>query len=137
MSFNGYYFSAVRAVYLRFVQHDPVVIDWAMRRIFVMEIWYFTVTLSHAFGCALRGMGKTIFPLICNLFFTCLVRIVYLSFIYPALPNQTYELIYIIYPITWLASGIGQLIAYCIIGKKRGHFGKATKVIEENMQIAA
>ena len=116
---------------------DPVVIDWAMRRIFVMEVWYFTVTLSHAFGGALRGLGKTVFPLLSNLFFTCLVRIVYLSFIYPILPNPTYELIYVIYPITWLASGIGQTIAYLIVGKKRGHFGKKQEIAEESTLLAA
>lgn len=102
---------------------DTEVISWAMRRILVMEALYITTTFSSVYGGALRGMGYTVFTMLTNLFFSCLLRIAYLSFIYPLLP-QTYEMIYTIYPISWLMSGLVQMTVYYVVGKKNGHFIK-------------
>ena len=109
---------------------DPVVIDWAMRRVMVMEAWMVTTIGSKAYGGALKGMGKTLFPMLTNVFFTCIVRVAYLSFIYPNLPEQTYELIYMIYPITWFLSSLVQTIVYYVLGAKHGHFKKPQLVTE-------
>lgn len=103
---------------------DEAVIGWAMRRVLVMEVWMFTTIGSKAYGGALKGMGKTLFPMLTNLFFTCIVRVGYLSFIYPNLPEQTYERIYMIYPITWFLSSFVQIIVYYALGAKLGHFKK-------------
>lgn len=119
---------------------DPVVIDWAMRRVKVMELWMFVTVGSKVFGGALKGMGKTIFPMLTNLFFTCVVRVVYLSVVYPNLAVQTYERIYMIYPITWFLSSLVQTIVYCVLGAKHGHFKKANPVMptaqEQGEQVA-
>lgn len=102
---------------------DGEVISWAMRRIMIMDIFTFFTMGSKAFGGALRGMGKTMFTMICNIFFTCILRVVYLTFIYPLLP-QTFECMYIIYPITWLMSAVAQVAVYIVLAIKKGFFKK-------------
>lgn len=102
---------------------DGEVISWAMRRIMIMDIFTFLTMGSKAFGGALRGMGKTMFTMICNIFFTCVLRVGYLSFIYPLLP-QTFECMYIIYPITWLMSAVAQVAVYLVLAIKKGFFKK-------------
>ena len=106
------------------------VIDWAMRRLVVVEAWYILVTLMHMYGGALRGMGYSMFPMIINLVFTCIVRIVYVLFVYANFENQQIEQIYIIYPITWLLSGVLQMLAYYVLGYRAGHFKR--KPTEKN-----
>ena len=49
--------------------------------------------------------------MIINIFFTCVVRVLYVSFVYPYLP-QIIEMVLIIYPITWLLSGGAQIVAF-------------------------
>lgn len=112
---------------------DPVVIDWAMRRVLVMEAWMVTTIGSKAYGGALKGMGKTLCPMLTNVFFTCIVRVAYLSFIYPNLPTQTYEGIYMIYPITWFLSSLVQTVVYYVLGTKHGHFKKPQPVTATKM----
>ncbi len=110
---------------------DATVIDWAMRRIMVMEIFMFTTIGGKAFGSALKGMGRTVFPMICNIFFTCVVRVMYLSILYPLLPQQTFELIYVIYPITWLLSSVAQTAVYFVLAIRGGYFKKPSRQEEE------
>ncbi len=114
----------------RIFNSDQVVIDWAMRRVFVMEAWMFTTIGSKAYGAALKGMGKTMFTMLTNLFFTCIVRVGYLSFIYPNLPTQTYEGIYLIYPISWFLASFVQTVVYYALGAKSGHFKKSALIAE-------
>ena len=109
---------------------DKEVIDWAMRRVFVMEAWMFTTMGSKTYGAALKGMGKTMFTMLTNLFFTCIARVGYLSFIYPNLPTQTYEGIYLIYPITWLLASLSQTVMFYAVSVKLGYFKKPVETAE-------
>ena len=103
---------------------DSVVIGWAMKRVVVVSTTWSLTALMYGFGGALRGMGYSMIPMIINLFFTCIARVLYLWFIYPVLPVQIIELVYVVYPITWLLSGLAQMLMYFIVAKKEGHFQK-------------
>ena len=103
---------------------DAAVIEWALKRVHLIGISYGLVMLMTCYGGALRGMGYSFLPMLVNLIFTCLVRILYLSFIFPTFETQTIQMVYILYPITWLLSGGMQTLLYYIIAKKQGHFKK-------------
>ena len=105
---------------------DPVVIDWAMKRVFTVGVLQILYSLMYSFGAALRGMGYSIFPMLINLFFTCIVRIIYVFLIYANFAQKRIEYIYIIYPITWVLSGGMQTLTYLLLAKKQGHFKKKT-----------
>ena len=103
---------------------DPIVIDWAIRRLLIVGTAWPLASIMNGYGSALRGMGYSVFPMLINLVFTCIVRVIYVLFIYAQFATKTIEQLYILYPITWVLSGIVQMITYYIIGKKQGHFKK-------------
>ena len=96
---------------------DPVVIEWSLRRMRTVGCFMFLISLMNTFGSGLKGMGDSVGPLITNIFFTCIIRVLYMVFVYPYLP-KTFELIVITYPITWFLSGLVQMTMYFIKKKK-------------------
>lgn len=112
---------------------DPEVIGWALRRMAINSVFQWLMCIAYSFGAGLRGMGYSLFPMFINLFFTCIVRVVYLSFIYPYFPTKTIEMVYIIYPITWILYGSMLICAFYIILYKKGYLRKKPKhLIETN-----
>ena len=115
---------------------DPVVIRWAMIKVYIVSGTEMLVSMMYSYGSALRGMGYSVSIMIINLFCTCVVRIVFLFAIYPFLPTLTmYDMptalphigwIYGLFPLTWALSGITQIIMYYCVKRK------AFAVIGEN-----
>ena len=106
---------------------DPIVVEWALKRLHIVGVCWTLVAIMNAYGAALRGMGYSIFPMLINLVFTCVFRVIYVLFVYVQFPVKTIEQLYILYPITWILSGVAQVISYYILGKKEGHFKKKEK----------
>ena len=98
---------------------DSIVVEWALKRLMIMSLSHFCAVLMLTYGAALRGMGYSMFPMLINLVFTCLVRIAYIFLIYANFETQTIQQVYIIYPITWIMSGIMQTLAFYLIAKPR------------------
>ncbi len=99
---------------------DPVVIDWTMKALYITGGLYVFVVLMYGFSCGLKGMGYSIFPMISNIFFTCIFRVLYVLFIFSNFPSfmHTTTMIYVVYPTTWLLTGLAQMVFYFIIQKK-------------------
>ncbi len=114
IAFAGRYVSMI-------FNRDPQVISWALKRMYIIETAYILTIGAHAQAAATRGMGHSIFPMVINLFFTCVLRVIYLLFILPLLPNDI-RFIYIIYPITWTISSIAQTIVYYVVLRKTKKF---------------
>lgn len=93
---------------------DASVIEWAMKRVYITCCLQVITCLMYTYGGALRGMGYSIFPMCINLFFTCVLRVVYVLFIYPYLPADNIQLVFMIYPITWFLSGVMQMLMYWV-----------------------
>ena len=55
-------------------------------------------------------------------------RVLYVWFVYSQFTVKSIEQLYILYPTTWVLSGLAQMITYYIWGKKHGHFKKKEKV---------
>lgn len=102
---------------------DPIVIDWAIKRLQLVEGLHILTCGMYVCGGALRGMGYSIFPMFINLFFSCVCRVLYLLTIYAALPVQTIQAVYIVYPVTWILSSAFQALFYfvCVRKEKRAH----------------
>ena len=106
---------------------DEIVLDWAMKRVGIIGTFYGLTGLMNCFGGALRGMGYSFLPMLVNLVFTCLVRILYILFIFPTFEPQIIQQIYILYPLTWLLSGGVQALTYFVLGRKQNHFSRPLK----------
>ena len=83
-------------------QNIPLVIDAAAVRIKVILGTYFLCGVMEVLAGYLRALGRSFITMICSLTGACLLRIVWVKFIFvlPAFNSQTG--LYISYPITWL-----------------------------------
>lgn len=95
---------------------DPGVAKQGMYQINYAINVYFLYVPGLILGAVLRGMGKSMIPTIINLVFICLLRVVWIWFVWPIAPSL--EMVYISFPVTWVASGIAMIIAYYIVRKR-------------------
>jgi len=77
---------------------------------------YFTVSFMEIATGMLRGMNKTLISMIMCIVGVCGFRILWLLCIFPM--NRTLEFLYISYPVSWVATGVINIIA-CMIMKKK------------------
>lgn len=112
---------------------DPVVISWALKPLYLLGGLYIFVVPMYGFSSGLKGMGYSIFPMISNIFFTCIFRILYVLFVFPLFPEawHTTSAIYVIYPISWLLTGIAQMIFYFIIERKEAKKHAQSETVKE------
>ena len=81
-------------------ENKDAVVKAGMNRLLVMGTTYFLCGLMDV-GCGImRGMGKTILPMIVSLVGSCLFRIVWIATVCPLFPGNILAL-YISYPISW------------------------------------
>lgn len=81
-------------------ENKDAVVKAGMNRLLVMGTTYFLCGLMDV-GCGImRGMGKTILPMIVSLVGSCLFRIVWIATVCPLFPSNIFAL-YISYPISW------------------------------------
>lgn len=81
-------------------ENKDAVVKAGMNRLLVMGTTYFLCGLMDV-GCGImRGMGKTILPMIVSLVGSCLFRIVWIATVCPRFPGNILAL-YISYPISW------------------------------------
>jgi Na+-driven multidrug efflux pump len=102
--FSAIYFLVGKYLCMLF-NSDPIVIEWALKRLFVVGATYVFTTLMRGYGSALKGMGYSLSPMLATLFFTCVVRVFYVLCIYANFSAKIIQYIYIIYPITWILTG--------------------------------
>ena len=113
-------YSAVIAVdgrfFLGLFTNDSAVIDYGLIYLYVVIIPYVLIMPSVVLGGALRGMGYAMTQTVISLVFICFVRIMWVSLILPI--NNTYEMVFISYPVTWVLAAVASWVAY-VIAKKR------------------
>ena len=61
-------------------------------------------------GGALRGMNRSMVPAVISVLGTCAVRLLYVFFVFPLF--NTPEVLILVYPVTWVITGISMNVAY-------------------------
>lgn len=95
---------------------DEQVIEYGLRRMLITCVPYFTIALMNVLVGMLRGLGSSIMPMIMSIIGTCGLRIVWIYTIFSL--NPTWEVLFLSYPISWLVTGVFQLICYFFVKKK-------------------
>lgn len=88
----------------------PEVIRYSQQKMIVISSTYFICGINEVMGGTLRGMGKPIIPAVATLLFMCLLRFVWVYFIFPLYPNLTF--LYTVWPVGWVLSITTLLFAY-------------------------
>ena len=78
----------------------PAVIMYSKQKMIIVSSTYFICGINEVLSGALRGMGKPIIPTISTLIFMCMLRIVWVHFVFPICPTLTF--LYLVWPIGWI-----------------------------------
>ena len=91
---------------------SEAVVEYSRQKMVIVSGTYFICGINEVLGGALKGMGKPIFPAVSSLVFLCLLRFIWVYFIFPVIPNMTF--LYTVWPVGWVLSIIALTIVYVI-----------------------
>ena len=89
---------------------EPSVIDFGVRHMRTICLFYFLLAFSHCIAGILRGAGKATVPMITMLACWCVIRVSYITVAVSFVPQL--ETVSWAYPITWTCSSIVFLIYF-------------------------
>lgn len=103
---------------------DEEIIKIAQLRLYIMASTYFTCGIMDVLSNCMRGLGKSMTAMIVSLSGSCLFRIVWLKTIY--LLNPVIEMVYIVYPISWvLTIGVYMIMYFPTLNSVKKHIAAA------------
>ena len=109
-------FILARPFFTSFFTSDPDVMRYAELRMLCVLTFNFLTTTYDVGGAAMRGLGYSATPAVLTIFGTCLLRLVWAYTICRAFPR--FEILMIVYPISWIVTGSAVLAAYFIMRRK-------------------
>lgn len=89
---------------------DPIVNGYAVTRIRTIALFQSLCCVYEIPAAAMRGMGIAFVPMLISLVGTCVIRLLWVFFIFPLYPD--YRFLLSIYPISWLITGIVMQFVY-------------------------
>jgi Na+-driven multidrug efflux pump len=89
---------------------DPAVIAYSQQKMVIISSTYFICGINEIFGCALRGMKRPNAAAVAALFFTCILRFIWVYLIFPLMPNLTF--LYLVWPVGWILSILALICVY-------------------------
>lgn len=121
--------------FIRIYTDDKVAIEFAVIRMWCVLSGSMLPCLYEIAGGALRGMGHSMLPAVFTVIGSCVLRIVWIYTVYAA--YKFYWLLMIIYPISWVVTGVALIISYYIICYKAGFYAqKQVAESEESLENA-
>jgi len=95
---------------------DPAVFEAGMIRITIMCSAYCLCGMMDTLCGALRGMGKTLIPMVVSLLGACVFRLIWIATYYAAHPSL--QVLYYSYPISWSMVSIVYFIMIFVVRRK-------------------
>lgn len=95
---------------------DPEVIQAGVVRLSYVSKLYFLCGIMDVMVGSLRGLGYSIFPMIMSLLGACVLRLIWIAFIFPL--NPIPDNVYISYPITWIITASAHILTYLYVMHK-------------------
>lgn len=95
---------------------EAEVIEIGKQRLFIMMTTYFMCSIMDVAGCQIRGMGKSLEPMIITLLGACGIRVLWLYTGFPL--NPVLWNLYLSYPISWTITFVALFICYFILEKR-------------------
>lgn len=103
-------------IFLSIYSSDPEVISAGIIRLsYIGKIYFLCGTMDVLCGC-LRGMGYSLIPMINSLLGSCAFRLVWLATVFKIYHTQ--DMVYIVYPLSWIITITLHLILYIYVRKK-------------------
>ena len=92
------------------------VMFYAFKMMYLILPLYSLLSFAEVLSGAVRGMGRSIVPMIISLVGMCVVRVIWIA----TVPNMWNDIaaVYLCYPVTWTLTGTAYVIYYLKISKK-------------------
>lgn len=110
--FMGSVFTLFAEELLGLYADSQIVIDWGLIRVSVMFMSYFLLGIMDVLVGAMRGLGKSLFPMIATVVGVCVFRIVWIYTVFK--PVHDLKTLYYSYPISWAATSVVILTGYIV-----------------------
>lgn len=88
----------------------PAVIAYSRQKMIIVSSTYFICGINDVLCGTLRGMGRPIAPTVSTLVYMCLLRFIWVYFVFPYYPNLTF--LYAVWPLGWTLSILSLLFIY-------------------------
>ena len=102
-----------------FFNDSPEVVDFGVRHMRTVCLFYFLMAFSHCIASIMRGAGRASVPMYTMLLCWCLIRVTYILLALKVV-NQL-ETVSWAYPITWTCSSIVFLIYFLKVDWMHGY----------------
>ena len=107
---------------LKIYTQDPFEISVGYLKMAYLCLPYFLFGLMDVVSGSIRGMGNSLVPMITSIIGVCLIRVLWIYFVFNPNTNFTdykdLSILFISYPVSWIATLIAHLITYIIVSKK-------------------
>ena len=102
-----------------YITDSPEAIQYGLLRMSCICIPYFLCGLMDVSTGALRGMGASLQPMIISVLGVCGIRMLWIYTIFQIPQYHTPQCLYLSYTVSWIATFVGQMIAYRFVYRKR------------------
>ena len=92
---------------------NEAVIRAGLERLDIMATTYFLCGIMEVCCGVLRGLGKSITPMMVSLVGSCLLRVVWIYTVFAA--DHTIRTLYISYPVSWLVTAAAHAVFFTVI----------------------
>lgn len=105
-----------RGFFLRLYSTDSRVLVYANQRLLIATTLELLTAVYEVSAGAMRGLGHSLLPAIITFLGSCVLRLIWIA----TMCHRVHEfwVLMIIYPISWVITGIAMMIAYTITKKK-------------------
>lgn len=102
--------------FLSFFTTDPQVMEMAFIRMRVLLFVYLLCGIMDTFTAALRGMGRSIFPMLISVIGVCGIRLAWVFAVFPHF--RTFGMLLLVYPLSWGLAVAALVVTYLLIRRK-------------------
>ncbi|MCQ2191901.1 MAG: MATE family efflux transporter [Paludibacteraceae bacterium] len=97
---------------------EPEVHRFAYIRMELVLLPQFIASSYEVASGALRGLGYSSLPAALTVVGTCVLRLCWVHFVIPS--HHVFQWLMVVYPISWVVTGIMVLVAYYVVCRKKG-----------------
>lgn len=110
------FFYLGRGLWIGFFTTDAATAACAAQRMQIVLLFQCLACSYEISGSALRGYGHSLVPALLTVFGTCIFRVIWVNTVVPA--HHTLPVLFSIYPISWIVTGMMVLTAYFFVSRK-------------------
>ncbi|MBQ3099949.1 MAG: MATE family efflux transporter [Clostridia bacterium] len=101
---------------LIYLPDTPEAVNYALQRISVITVTYVLCGFMEVLTGTMRGMGRSVMPMLVSLVGTCILRVVWIYTVFAA--NPTLQILFISYPVSWILTSSAHFVCYLYSRKK-------------------